>query len=279
MKIETLVNTNIVTAAGAKRHLQLFVLFLALSVFLIGNKAYSQIPRVTESNTIAWFQLNTELQFNKKWGLHIDLNSRRVDFVQDNMQTLFRTGLNFRPSEKILLRAGIANAHNTPYGTYPINKYGKPFDEIRLFQMVGLADKIGPVELNHRFMLEQRWLEKYSKPELDKPDGYTYLNRLRYLLRLQMPFKKNAKQQKYPYLTMYDEVMICFGNEVNANIFDQNRFAILAGFRFNSVARIEAGYLNQILQLPRRVDNNNVIQYNNGLQVNLLLTISTKNSK
>jgi len=78
---------------------------------------------------------------------------------------------------------------------------------------------------------------------------------------------------------MYDEVMICFGNEVNANIFDQNRFAILAGFRFNSVARIEAGYLNQILQLPRRVDNNNVIQYNNGLQVNLLLTISTKNSK
>jgi hypothetical protein len=69
--------------------------------------------------------------------------------------------------------------------------------------------------------------------------------------------------------------MIAFGSEVNANIFDQNRLAILLGYRFNKSVRFEAGYLNQIAQLPRRVENKNVFQHNNGLQANLLLNIPT----
>jgi hypothetical protein len=247
-----------------------FVFFL-----LVVNTVHAQVPRIAETNTIAWFQLNTELQFNKKWGLHVDLNTRRVDFLTDNMQNLYRAGVNYRVNDRILLRAGFAYVANSPYGTYKANAFGKPFNEKRLFQMISITDKMGTIDISHRLILEQRWIERYSKAELDEPDQTTYVNRIRYLLRLQKPFKKTNEQKKYPYLAMYDELFIGFGNEVAANIFDQNRWAILAGYRFSPTVRIEAGYLNQIFQLGRRVNNNNVIQHNNGLQVNLLLNIST----
>lgn len=57
---------------------------------------------------------------------------------------------------------------------------------------------------------------------------------------------------------------------MNENIFDQNRLVIVLGYKFTNAFRIEAGYLNQIVQLGREVDNRNVFQNNNGLIVNTL---------
>jgi hypothetical protein len=57
--------------------------------------------------------------------------------------------------------------------------------------------------------------------------------------------------------------MIGFGKNVAENIFDQNRIGILFGYRFSPKVRLEAGYLNQIVQLGREINNQNVFQYNN----------------
>jgi hypothetical protein len=67
---------------------------------------------------------------------------------------------------------------------------------------------------------------------------------------------------------MYDEIFVGFGKNVNENVFDQNRLAILLGYRFNKKWRIEGGFLNQILQFGREVNNSNVFQYNNGIILN-----------
>jgi hypothetical protein len=71
--------------------------------------------------------------------------------------------------------------------------------------------------------------------------------------------------------TLYEEVMIGFGKNVDANVFDQNRLGILAGYVFSKNFRIEAGFLNQIQQLGRTVNNKAVFQYNNGPVVNLMV--------
>jgi hypothetical protein len=71
-------------------------------------------------------------------------------------------------------------------------------------------------------------------------------------------------------LRLYEEIFIGFGKNVNENIFDQNRIGILFGYRFNPIVRIEAGYLNQILQLGREVNNRNVFQQNNGIILNAI---------
>ena len=46
---------------------------------------------------------------------------------------------------------------------------------------------------------------------------------------------------------------------------------LVLGYRFNKAFRMEAGYLNQILQLGREVTGRNVFQNNNGLIINTVL--------
>jgi hypothetical protein len=156
---------------------------------------------------------------------------------------------------------------------------GKDFTEHRLFQMATLTDKVSSVDLSHRFMLEQRWVGRYSNANLTTEDEFPFLNRLRYMFRMQIPLKGKEIKDKTAYLAIYDEVFIGFGKNVNENIFDQNRVGILLGYRFSPSIRIEGGYLNQILQLGRKVNDKNVFQQNNGLILNAYFNIDLTTKK
>ena len=82
----------------------------------------------------------------------------------------------------------------------------------------------------------------------------------------------NITPYKSKYLAQYDLLVVQnmphLVKNVNENIFDQNRLAILLGYRFNKKFRIEGGFLQQIVQLGREVNNRNVFQYNNGIILN-----------
>lgn len=127
--------------------------------------------------------------------------------------------------------------------------------------------------MSHRFMLEQRWIGRYTNSALAKPDDFIFLNRLRYMYRMQIAIGKKTITDKTAYAAMYDEIFVGFGKNVNENVFDQNRLAILLGYRFNKKWRIEAGFFNQVLQLGREVNNSNVFQYNNGIILNTFFNI------
>jgi hypothetical protein len=100
------------------------------------------------------------------------------------------------------------------------------------------------------------------------------------MFRFQLPLKGREIKDKTPYITAYDEILIGFGKNVNANIFDQNRFGVLLGYRFNKTVRIESGYLNQTIQFGRQINGQDVFQNNNGLIVNANFTIDlTKQTK
>jgi len=120
-------------------------------------------------------------------------------------------------------------------------------------------------------MLEQRWIGRYSSPSLSKEDEFVYWNRLRYMFRTNIPLKGKTITDKTPYLAVYDEILIGFGKNVNENIFDQNRLAILLGYRFSPKLRVEGGYLNQIVQLSREVSGRNVFQDNKGILISTAL--------
>ena len=159
------------------------------------------------------------------------------------------------------------------YGDIPINSFGKQFTEHRAFQMATINDKIGMLELSHRFMLEQRWIGRYSNTSLTKEDDYFFVNRCRYMFRMQIPLKGKKIADKTPYAALYDEMFIGFGKNVNENVFNQNRLGFLLGYRFSSKLRIEGGFLSQVIQLPREVGGKNVFQYNNGLIFTIHLSL------
>ena len=190
-----------------------------------------------------------------------------------------RVGVNYQLNPRVLFRAGYALIETFPYGEIPINGLGRDFTEHRIFEMVQLSHKEGKVDISHRFMLEQRFVGRYSSANVTTEDEFPLFNRMRYMVRLQVPLKGNEIKDKTPYIAFYDEILIGFGKNVNANIFDQNRIGILLGYRFNKNLRIEGGYLNQTLQFGRQIGGQSVFQNNNGIILNTNFNFDLMNKK
>ena len=240
----------------------------SIIVILFSQYAFAQNSRLNTNNTIGWYNYFGTFKVSEKFGVHTEYQFRRNETITEWQQSLARVGVNYQVNPKLQLRLGYAWIETFPYGEIPINGMGKDFTEHRLYQMATISDKISIVDLSHRFMLEQRWIGRYSNANLTSEDEFPFLNRLRYMIRIQMPLKGTEIKDKTPYIAIYDEIFVGFGKNVNENIFDQNRVGILLGYRFNPVLRIEAGYLNQIVQLGREIDNRNVFQQNNGVIIN-----------
>ncbi|MBK8845513.1 MAG: DUF2490 domain-containing protein [Bacteroidetes bacterium] len=229
----------------------------------------AQNSRLINSNSIGWYNYFGTFKISQKLGIHTEYQFRRNEIITEWQQSLLRLGVNYQLNPKVQLRLGYAWIETFPYGEVPINGMGKDFTEHRLFQMTTITDKVSIVDLSHRFMLEQRWVGRYSNTNLASEDEFPLLYRFRYMFRMQIPLIGKEIKDKTPYFALYDEVFIGFGKNVNENIFDQNRVGILLGYRFSALLRIEAGYLNQTLQLSREVNNRNVFQQNNGIIANL----------
>jgi len=233
-----------------------------------GSNPAAPNNRMTHYNTIGWYGFFGTFKLAGKWGLHAEYQFRRNNIITDWQQSLLRVGVNYQASPTLLLRAGYAWIETFPYGEFPINSLGRDYTEHRFFEIAQLSHKEGRFDIQHRFMLEQRFVGRYSSAAVTKEDEYPLLHRARYMLRLQAPFKGQEIKDKTAYAAVYDEIHIGFGKNVAANIFDQNRFALLVGYRFNKTLRIEAGFLNQTVQFGRLINGRNVFQSNSGLIVN-----------
>lgn len=239
--------------------------FFAVLFFTLISTSYSQNTRLINYNNLGWYNYFGTFKITDKLGIHSEYQFRRVNTITDWQQSLLRVGINYQIHPKIQLRAGYGWIETFAYGQIPINSLGKQFTEHRTFQKITLMDKISMVDISHRFMLEQRWIGRYTQPNLTTEDEFPLTHRIRYQFRLQIPLKGKSVINKTPYLVMYNETFIAFGKNVNENIFDQNRASILLGYQFTNLLKLEVGYLNQVIQLGREVNNRNVFQHNNGL--------------
>lgn len=241
--------------------------------------AFAQNNRLSTSNTIGWYNYFGTFKLSEKIGIHTEYQWRRNDLITSWQQGLLRVGLNYNPTTRVQFRVGYAWAETFPYGEYALNKFGKEFTEHRIFEMAQLSHKEGIVDISHRFMLEQRFIGRYNSASETTESEYPLSNRGRYMVRLQVPLRGREIKDKTAYFAVYDEVLVGFGENVNANIFDQNRIGILLGYRFNKTLRIEGGYLNQTVQFGRLINSQNVFQYNNGLIINANFNIDLTHPK
>ncbi|WP_291787530.1 DUF2490 domain-containing protein [Cecembia sp.] len=241
---------------------------LLLFIFLSLKDVFSQNNRAIDANHIGWNAFFLNYALNDKWSMHGEFQWRRTEFIKKPQQNLYRTGLNLKLNPSVIFRFGYLYADTFNYGQIPISSLGMEFPEHRTYQMFTLNNPIGRIQVSHRFMLEQRWLGSFSDKTLERPDDYVYLNRARYMARIDIPLKGTTIGNGIPYIAAYDELMIGFGKNVNQNVFDQNRIGILTGYRFSNQIRVEGGYFNQIVQLGRLVEGKNVFQGNRGYIIN-----------
>ena len=254
-------------------------LILLLLLVSLCTSAHAQNNRLSTYERIGWYNYFGSFMLHNKISIHTEYQYRRENIITHWQQGLLRLGVNYHFNSDVLIRMGYAWIETFPYGELPVNGLGKDFTEHRIFQMIQLLQRAGTVNISHRYMLEQRFVGRYSSPFLHQEDEFPLLHRMRYMIRLQIPISGSGIDDRSTYIACFNEIFIGFGNNVNANIFDQNRIGIMAGYRFNSKLRLEAGYLNQIIQFGRQLNGLNIFQYNNGIIINTNVNIDLRQSQ
>jgi hypothetical protein len=199
--------------------------------------AFFFIANANAQNTDAgnWFLYFGNQKINKRWNCHNEVQYRNYNLAGDLEQLLLRTGIGYNLSENnntVLL--GYAFVHSEPYIAGTDKKSNT--NEHRIFQQFITKEKFGRVNIQHRYRVEQRFMEE------------DYKMRLRYFLSLNVPLTKKEMEKNAVYASAYNEIFI----NTKPNYFDRDRVYGGVGYCFNKNFKVEAGVMTQILSSSSR---------------------------
>ncbi len=232
------------------------ILFLSLLLPFAAQAQQPEPLRVRDHNTNTWVMYFSDARLSDHWSIHTEAQWRRARVLRDPLQNLFRVGGNYHLNDQVMLTAGYALVLSSPYGDFPAA--GRT-TEHRIYQQILLRSAYGPLGVQHRYRLEQRWLGAVEGSD------YTYVNRTRYQLRMALPLLGGKIEAGTPYAVVSDELFVNFGRSVQNNFFDQNRAYAALGYQFTKALAMELGYLHHLVQQR----SGRVFEYNNTLQINL----------
>ena len=235
-----------------------YLLFVLLSVSF--QKSFSQVKRQYGNHFNSWLVYSGDHKISSRWGVHLETQWRRSDFVSDPQQLLIRTGLNYHISKEVFASVGYAFVETYPYGEFPS---AVTYPEHRIWEQIQLKSQLGKMEWSSRFRLEQRYSQLPVKVnEISRVGPAVYTNRIRLFNRFTLPFKGRIVEDHSVYASLYNEIFVNFGKNVGYNIFDQNRIFLGVGYKLPKAGRLEVGYLNQLVMKGDgiKIENNHTFQ-------------------
>jgi hypothetical protein len=251
------------------------VLILFVAVLAVTNVVSAQ--KIISPQAHGWIMYFGNHKINDRWGLHTEYQWRRAgrdenaNVFQDWQQSLMRLGVDYYAKNQTQVTAGYGWIKTFEYGDQPVSH---SFNEHRCWEQFIVKNKVGRVDVQHRYRLEQRFVEQYklgSNGEFTQ-NGYVFRNRVRYRFLLTVPLSRKEMQDNTLFLSLYDEVFLGFGAGIGKNILDQNRLYGALGWRFNKNFNVQLGYLNQYVVKADGVkaERNHTLQL--GLTYNLNLS-------
>jgi len=209
---------------------------LFASLVLAGGLLAATAGAKDVDNTNMWLNYVGDHPFgDSPWGLHLEAQNRLSDWGDDWQQLLLRIALNYKIDDQNSVAGGYAFVETFPYGDLPSPA---KFDEHRIYEQYIYKNKWAGLDWQHRFRLEQRFIEDLAKA------NWRYENRFRYMLRTTVPLTADKKW----YVALWDEAFLSFGGNVDKNNFDQNRAFAGIGHKLTDFSALEVGYLEQTLQ-------------------------------
>lgn len=180
-----------------------------------------------EDKTGNWLMYFGTNKLTDKFSLHTEIQFRNHTLTPNNTeQLLLRTGLNYHFSDRATVTGGYAYI---PSYIYDSDQKTPETEEHRIWQQFILTNKIGRVKFEHRYRIEQRWVNQ------------NYKNRFRYRLMLFVPLNKPKIEEKTWFLGFYDEVFV----NAKETFFDRNRLYGALGYQFNKNTSMQAGLMHQ----------------------------------
>ncbi len=198
--------------------------FFVTILFLLPATILAQEDRV--GNWLMYFGAN---RISDKFSIHTELQFRNHAVIPNNTeQWLARTGLNYHFSSKAFATVGYAFV---PSYEFDSEQKAPESIEHRIWQQLILNNNLGRVKFEHRYRIEQRWV-----------DG-NYKNRLRYRLMLFVPLNKPVIEKGTIFLGLYDEIFV----NTKEVFFDRNRLYGALGYQISKSLSVQVGMLYQQL--------------------------------
>jgi hypothetical protein len=214
-------------------------------ILILGAQSIRAQKTISNQNH-AWVTYLGNHSLSDKISLHTEYQWRRADGFNNWQQSLTRIGVDYHLLPNLSVTAGYGWIVTYPYGEQPI---AHQINEHRIWQQVNAKVKYGRFELQHRYRLEQRFLENYIK----NPDGtFTrgtdlFRQRVRYRAMVLVPLSRKEMLDNTLFLNVNNELFLGFGKGIGKKILDQNRFNLALGWRFNKDLNVQVGYLNQFV--------------------------------
>jgi hypothetical protein len=215
------------------KHQQIIALILCFTTTIV---IHSQKTLPKEGGM--WLAYFGDNKINQKIGIHSELQLRNIGLEGYNSTLLVRTGLNCYIKPYAMTSVGYAFIYNKPNG----NHLSAPItSEHRIWEQLILRQKTLNLFLEHRFRLEQRFIENKtaSTSRLD--------HRIRYRFQALVPMYAIDPRLRHFFFSGNNEVMLNFRDNP-AQIYDRNRLFLGLGYQVSPKLNFQMGYMNQWAQ-------------------------------
>ena len=180
------------------------------------------------SNVGTWNIADLYYKLNSHYTLWMEVQTRSQNIYSDFFYHQYKGGLFYN----------FPNSHNSIFfggGRYTTYNYSGNFkspvttDEFRIWEQLILNNVYSHFNVEHRYRLEQRWVNNVFRPCL------------RYRLNPTYPINHSTIVPKTLFVSAYDEIFI--GN--NNPHFERNRYYLGMGYQFSFLFTLQMGLINQ----------------------------------
>ncbi len=198
-----------------KKTLLLFAL-----IFMSSNLSAQEIGDDTLGSWYMYFGTN---KVSEKLSIHSEAQFRYFENAKNFNQLLLRTGLNYHINSNAIATLG-----------YGFIETDSSFEEIaneinamehRIFQQFILKNKVGEFKFEHRYRIEQRFI--------NFGDSNDTQHRARYRLQVTLPLTDIF------FLNFYDEIFL----NLQGSVYGQNRLYGALGVNVTEDLSVQAGFL------------------------------------
>lgn len=197
-----------------KRLTGLFILLGSLTI---------NAQRPGEDEMGAWYMYFGTNKVSERFSIHTEAQFRFYETTENFNQMLLRTGLNYHIYPNAIATAGYAFI-DTDNNFYEFEGEVNS-KEHRIFEQFILKNKIWEFLFEHRYRLEQRFLDFGETTDTQ--------HRARYRIQMTLPLTNTF------FLNFYDELFV----NLQDDLFGQNRLYAAVGVNITENTSVQLGYL------------------------------------
>ena len=194
-----------------------------LTLIILFGSVVLNAQRPGEDDLGAWYMYFGTNKVSERFSIHTEAQFRYYETTSNFNQLLLRTGVNYHINTDAIATVGYGfiNTDNT-FGDFAFEMYT---DEHRIFEQFILKNKVWEFLFEHRYRLEQRFLDLGNENVTE--------HRARYRFQVTLPLTDTF------YLNFYDELFI----NLQDDLFGQNRLYGAVGVNITENSSIQVGYM------------------------------------